>query len=341
MGEFTIPRPQVSVGQITEADLVEARMGPQGNPTYEEQFGLTSSPLGSVGVTQPTMAELEIQAQQALARAMDPNSFAAQSNQPQQFQGDQSEAEKWRKLYGQSENEKGEARRREQQLEEAFNGLMAQYESLQANAQQNQWGNQMAPQNFGPPQPYGQQPMQNPFDSINDEDYMQGKQIKGLIEQTIAPALATTFQQAQQNAARVAQLERALMNQARANSGVSKLDEFRLAAKNPWLNNLPEAQRLAAIQSLKQAEPQPQANVVAPQGQAETQNRIMNKITYIEGSNPNVPDATEAAIEAAKQRDYAMVMNAPSDTGERAKLFRSFAAKYGLNIGQNPSDLAR
>ena len=342
MGEIGNPRPQISVGQISEADIREAMMGPQGNPTYEQQFGTTSAPLGCVGVTQPSLAELEIQAQQALARAMDPNYFGAQSqgqSQPSFTPNQESDSEKWKKLYGQSENEKGEARRRAEQLEEAFNGAMAQLEAFQANSQQRSWNNQMPPQNFGPPVPYGQP--QNPFDSINDEEYMQGKQVKDLIEQHIAPPLAAAFQQSQESAQRIAQLERALLNQARATSGISKLDEFRLAAKNPWLNNLPEGQRLAAISSLKQAEvPQP-SQVQSPQIQAETQNRIMNKITYIEGSNPNVPDVTEAAIEAAKQRDYAIAMNQPAETGERARALRAVANKYGMNIGQNPSDLAR
>jgi len=67
----------------------------------------------------------------------------------------------------------------------------------------------------------------------------------------------------------------------------------------------------------------------------------MNKITYIDGSNPNVPDQTEAAIEAAKQRDWAIAMQLPSDTGERAKAIRAFGAKYNINLGQHPSDLAR
>jgi len=341
MGEIQgNPRPQISVGSITEADLQEARMGPQGNPTYEQQFGISSAPLGGTGITQPTIAELEIQAQQALARATNPTLYAGQTNYaPNEYQPDSlAEAEKWRKLYGQSENEKGEARRREQELTEAFNGLMGQFEQLQANTQQRSWSPQMPPQNFGPPASYGQ--TQNPFDKISDDEFMQGKQVKDLIEQHIAPPLAAAYQQSQESAQRIAQLERALLNQARATSGISKLDEFRLSAKNPWLNNLPEAQRLAAISSLKQAEvPQPQ--VQPPQVQAETQNRIMNKITYIEGSNPNVADQTEAAIEAAKQRDWAIAMQEPAETGARAKAIRAVANKYGYNLGQNPSDLAR
>jgi len=340
MGEIqSNPRPTISVERATEADIREAMMGPQGNPTYEQQFGQTTAPLGSVGVTQPSLAELEIQAQQALARAINPNAYIQQNPNEQPFSvPSDNEVEKWKRLYGQSENEKGEARRREQELTEAFNGLMGQFEQLQANTQQRSWSPQMPPQNFGPQVPYGQ--TQNPFDKISDDEFMQGRQVKDLIEQHIAPPLAAAFQQSQESAQRIAQLERALLNQARATSGISKLDEFRLAAKNPWLNNLPEGQRLAAISSLKQAEvPLPQ--VQSPQVQAETQNRIMNKITYIEGSNPNVPDATEAAVEAAKQRDYALAMAMPAETGERARALRAVATKYNMNIGQNPSDLAR
>jgi hypothetical protein len=265
-----------------------------------------------------------------------------EQGQPQASSGQidyAAELQKFQKLYGDSENEKGQLRKNQQELMDAFNGLMAQHEAMQANLNQprQQW-------NAPPPQmPFGQPQFGNPFENIPDGDFVDGKTVKGLIEQTTAQALSFIAGQNQDAANRVAQLEQQLALQARANAGVSKFDEYRIAAKNPWLNRLPFGERLAAIQSLKANEApqniaQPQ---VAPQVATDSQQRILNRVTYIEGNNPNVPDQTEAALEAAKQRDYAIVMQANQETGERARLFRQFASKYGLNLGQNPSDLSR
>ena len=317
-------------------------MGSPGNPSYQEQFGISSSPLGGTGVAQPSVAELELEAQKALARAMNPNAYAAQGNPSEWVAPNvEPEIERWKKLYGESENEKGQARRREAELTEAFNGLMTQFEALQAQTPPQQWQPQAPPQ-YGQ-MPYGQQqPFSNPFDSIKDDDYLDGKTFKNLVESTIAPALAFTAQQAQQSAQRSAALEQQLMAQVKASAGIDKIDEFRISSKNPWINRLPYGERISAIKALKAAEtPFQQVTPQQAQAHTESQNRIVNKLTYIEGGNPNVPDATEAALEAAKQRDWAMAMQLPMDTGERAKALRAFATKYNMNFGQNPSDLAR
>jgi hypothetical protein len=141
----------------------------------------------------------------------------------------------------------------------------------------------------------------------------------------------------------LAQLEQQMAAQARSTAGITKLDEFRLAGKNPWINRLPAGERLAALQALKTAEaPAPMTNSgPQPSVASETQQRILNKVTYIEGSNPTVPDQTEAAVEAAKQRDFALAMNENLETGARARALRTFANKYGLNLGHSPSDLGR
>jgi hypothetical protein len=346
MGELGQPQPTISVGGISEADLMEARMGSNGNPTYEEQFGTTSAPLGSVGVTQPTLAELELEAQKALARAINPLGYAGQG-QPQDYAPNPDfnvELEKFKKLYGESENEKGQLRKNQQELMEAFNGLMAQYEALQASPQPQQWSPQVMPNQFGP-MPYGpaQPQFADPFEGVQDADYVDGKTMRNVVERAVGQATAFAVGQAQQALQRQSILEQKLAQQARAASGISKLDEYRLAAKNPWLNQLPDAQRFAAIQSLKAAEgvAAPQAPAVQAPQQNDSQSRILNRVTYIEGSNPTVPDQTEAALEAAKQRDYAIVMSANAEDGTRARLFRQFGVKYGLSIGQAPSDLAR
>ena len=346
MSEFTQPRPEISVGTITEADLAEARQGPRGDSTYEEQFGVTSAPLGTVGYKPPSMAELELDAAKALARAQ-AEAVAAQSGHPADpFNTPADELEKYKKLYGTSENEKGQLRKSQAELMEAFNGLMAQFEALQANGQQQPQpvSPQFAPQ-FGPPQGFAPQPQySDPFAGFGDDDVIQGKQIKELFDRTVTPAYQYLASQTQQAMARSAALEQRLMKQVKETSGITAVDEFRLTARNPWVRELAPAQRVQALASLRAAEaaiaPPPQAPAQIPPA-TDGQQRILNRLTYVEGSLPNVPDSSEAALEAAKQRDYAKVMMAPSDTGERAKMFRAWAAKYGIpGVGVTPSDIA-
>lgn len=349
MGEQMIPKPSITVESVTEADLKEAMMGSQTDPTYAEQFGITSAPLGTTGYKPPTMAELELEAVKAMAKVQADAVAAHQAGQaPDPFASPTDELAKWQKLYGESENEKGALRKNQQELMEAFNGLMAQYEALQSSqgAQQPQFGPQSVPApQYGQPQAFAPQPYGDPFSGIGDEDVVQGKQIKDLVERQIAPAFGAILQQNQQLQARMAQWENQVVKQVKDSSGITPVDEFRLTAKNPWVRNLPPAQRVQALSSLKQAElatqpppaPTPPAQIPAP---TEPQQRILNRLTYVEGHPPNVPDSSTEALEAAKMRDYAKVMAAPQETGERAKMFRAWAAKYGIGIGQNPSDIA-
>ena len=340
------PRPQITVESITEADLKEAMMGSQTAPTYQEQFGITSAPLGTTGYTPTSIAALELEAAKALARAQAEAVAAQQANRPADpFAANTAdEAEKFRQLYGNSENEKGALRKREAELMEAFNGLMAQHEALQQRMTQPQQYGQGTPNppQFAQPQQYV--PQIDPFAGIGDDDVIQGKQVKDLVYRHIAPEMFNLQNLTQQAMQRTADLEARLVKQAKETVGLTPVDEYRLMGKNPWLRNLPPASRTEALAGLRQAElnlaPQPQPQAQLPVA-TEPQQRILNRLTYVEGSVPNVPDTSQAALEAAKQRDYAMAMLANADTGERAKMLRAWALKYGERaIGQPPSDIA-
>lgn len=350
MGEISQPRPTITVESVTEADLREAMLGSgnQGNPSYQEQFGMTSAPLGTTGAPpQPSIAQLEIEAQQALARATDPAGYAnqmfGQSHASPDLATMQAELERFKKLYGDSENEKGQARKREAELMEAFTGLMTQYESLQASPQAPQsWA---VPQSPFAPQYAPQVPQfSDPFEGVPEGDFVDGKTVRTVVEKAVGQTTAYMAGQVQQALMRANQLEQQLAAQARTGAGITKLDEFRITGKNPWINKLPYGERLSAIQALKVAEAPAQAptnGTQAPQAPSEVQHRIINRLTHIEGGNPMVPDQTEAALEAAKQRDYAMAMSFSAETGERAKALRMFGAKYGIPLGQGGSDLSR
>lgn len=342
---FTVPQPTITVESATEADLKEALMGSPTDPTYAEQFGITSAPLGTTGYKPPTMAELELEAQKAMAKvAAEASAIHNANSQPDVFSDD--EATHFKKLYGQSENEKGALRKSQQELMEAFNGLMAQYEALQANAGQPAWQPSSPAPQYGRQPFVPQQPMYtSPLANLGDDDVVQGKQIKEILEREIGPAFGALLQQNQEAMARMAQLEGRIVKQTKEASGLTPMDEFRLIGKNPWVRDLAPAARAQALASLRQAELATQAPppvIAAPTIPApnDTQQRIVNKMTFVEGSRPSVPDSTEAALEAAKQRDYAKVLAAPAETGERAKLFRLWAHKYGVPIAHPPSDIA-
>lgn len=330
------PNPTVTVEPATTNDLRDALMGTPGNPTYEEQWGITATPPGQSPLQQPSLAELELAAEQAMARAINPNDPGVPQAAAAEIGAIQEELARFKKLYGDSENEKGELRRQFQELNEAFTGLMAQVESQSATPPAPQWG-PVAPQQYPAPAPQF-----NPLADIDDDSFVEGKKVKRLIEEGIAPAIAGLYQQLQQTQARAAAAERQAAMQARAALGITQLDEYRLTGKNPWLRNLPEPQRLQAMQALKAQEravsPQQQVPTQTP---SEAQQRVLSKVTFVEGNTPNVPDTSEGALEAARQRDYARVMAQPVETGARARAFREFAAKYGLSFGQNPSDLSR
>lgn len=352
MGEMTErPRPTTSIEAINEFDLKNAMMGTHGNPTYEEQFGVTNAPTGETPFgPQPSIAELELAARQAEARALDPMGYM--QGPPQLPQGGdlatlQAQLDEFKHKYGASENEKGEIRRQHAELMEAFNGLMSQYQALQSGPGPQSWNSPSPVPQYETPQYTA--PAGNPFEGVGDDDVVQGKQVKQIIA-AVAQDFMALRQQTQSAVQRQAQLERQLAAQAKASSGITPVDEWRLLAKNPWLQGLPDANRLAAMQALRQAEKaaQPPAPTPPAPQTAATQDRILSKVTYVEGSRPNVPDNSEAAINAAYERDYAKVMalpvdpdNVPRGQMHRADGLRWLAQKYNLNFAKPPSDLAR
>jgi len=346
------PRPATFQEHITENDLKEALMGTNGNPTYQEQYGVTVTPTGeSPFGPQPSIAELELAAEQAKTRALNPMAFAEAQMQPDfgqsaaNLEALQRELDTYKQKYGQSENEKGEIRRRQTELEEAFQGLMAQYQALQTAPQAQSW-NSPSPAQYQPPR--YEVPQGDPFATLADDDVVQGKSVKQL-----GAIFANAFMGLQQQTDQRQQaLERQLAAQAKVASGITPMEEWRLVAKNPWLANLPEANKIAALQSLKKAEqiqaPQQQVQQEVATQAAAAQDRILSKTTYIEGSKPSVPDSTQAALEAGYQRDYARVMSLPIDPeaagrGEmyRAQGLRWLAQKYNMPYAKAPSDLAR
>ena len=349
------PQPYTIQERVTEADLKEAMMGTNGNPTYAEQYGVTATAPGDNPFgPQPSLAELELQAKIAETRAMNPMAFnEAQlqlnfgQNSPD-IEALQRELAEYRHKYGQSENEKGEIRRKVIELEESFAGLMAQHQALQTVSPVQSWDAQQGSQ-FQPQPQY--QPPHDPFENIGDDDVVQGKNVKQLAN-IFGSAFYGLKQQNDTAMARQANLERQLANQAKINSGITPTEEWRLMGKNPWLANLPEPNKLAAMQALKKSEaitlPQQVVQQEVANQVVAAQDRILRPLTHIEGSRPQISDNTQAALDAAYQRDLAKVMTLPIDPdsvgkGEmyRAQGLRWLSQKYNMNFAKAPSDLAR
>ena len=354
------PRPSVSVGNITEAELKEAMMGSPLTPTYAEQFGMTSAPLGQVAYQGgPSPAELEIEAEKALEIAKAEAVRARDQNKAPDPFNTTDDLEHWKKLLGKSENEKGALRKQNAEMAEVVQGLMAQFQEFQATQQMPpagpQWQGPQPPmqQQFGNQPGYGFNPYEDPFDNASDEDLLSVKQLKKFAGRVFGPAMFEIQNQVQASQARAEALEQQIRRQAKLVAGISPMEEIRLQGKYPWVKWIPETQKLTALLGLKQAEgamastngsalAEAEREAPLPPPPTETQRRILDKVTYVEGSrSADVPDTSEAALEAAKMRDYAKVLAAPLDTGEQAKLFRAFARKYNISgLAPLPSDLS-
>lgn len=349
MTDLARPTPKISVESATEADLKELMMGTNGNPSYEEQWGITAAAPGELPFQQKSLAELELEAEQAHARALDPNAHGRPAlNLP--TDDEDTDLAKFKKLYGDSENEKGELRRQNAELAEALDALANQIDSL-TQQPPNPYGAQgpqqpypQYPQYGTPPTyPYNTQPQyntgRNRLDEIKDEDYINGQQLKELIAENIAPAFQVAWQEAQQAKAMAAQMARAAAEAQRASSGLTKTDEILLMGKNKWLRALPEAQRLEAMKALKAQ--QASGTNGKPATSSDKTERIVNKLTYIEGGTPQTVESSQAALESAFNRDVAKAMSLPAETGARARALREISKKYNMDFAKPPSDLTR
>lgn len=304
MGERTA---QVSVGGIDPGDLIpneQARAealreflsgSPFGAPTREEQVGITSQPPDRM-LEQPIPLSFEEQVQAA-------EQWSPQGSQPQDSQPP---IQDWQRLYGQSENEKGEWRRKAAELEETLN--------LVLNQQQPQPQPTM-PANYSMPyqgqQPvYGNQPQVDPFEGMGDDDVVQGKQVKQLIGQHVAPYMWQLHQQTQAAHQEVAQLRQQQFTAAKRSAGIDNLTELRFKAKYPQVAGMPDSvEKLNLMQALMKVEQPTQAAPVPPittQSTNPTQN-IVRRVTYTE-SNRGVagePNTDRNSLFQAKMAEAA------------------------------------
>lgn len=338
-----VPGPRIEVTPADqseiEKDIAELMVAPNyGSPTDAQRWGLTSQPPGqSDSQVTSSLAELELQADLARQRALE---GFQQGQLPGLPSTDPTEVAKWQKLYGDSENEKGELRRQleqalaaQQQRDEMLNQLLA--------SQQQQAPSFQAPNPYQP-QPFMPQPQQptfrDPFEGKTDEDLFSVRDAKRLIGEAIAPALQMQQMQMLQ------MVDQQAAASKRAAAKLTPLEEFQITRNNGWIRGLPtEAARVDAILSLRESQARVQAPIQAQvQAQAQAPQAtapILRRLTSVEQNVAQAPDLSADAVNAAFQRDYQLANRLPDDNGQRAAALRKVAEKYNIPLGK-PNDVA-
>ena len=363
---------QVSVAPMTQADMNELMTGSAhgGAPTAQEAWGIQGGMPGSAPLAPKSQAELEIEAQLAFNRAVNPQDPIQQVTlqQPQPSYDDISsirrELDQFKKLYGQSENEKGEMRRALNDQMEAFNALMGQYQQMGQAQPQSQVP--FGTPTYGPQQSYGYSggPTKSPFDDFNDASVPDGATIKRAFKEweqnTVAPAFTAVYQAAMTAAQRAQALETQLIAQSKINAGITPTDEFRLEQRNPWLRNIPAPNKIAAMTSiLKQeraaqqwtglsgSEQQAQIQQMnAPQATRSPGAQVVRQVTHVESTPSSAPDLTYDALAAAQARDLQAAQALPdwddaTRKSPRAEAMRAYSAKYGMGWGTGGQVIGR
>lgn len=307
----------ISVGNISAADLMQDERARNdalqaflqggttyGSPNREEQLGMGSQNPDELRPEPPTFAEQVSQAEQAI------QTFNSQGVDTSSLE---SELAEWKKKFGDRENEFGAIRRQNAELQEALNLLLTQRQGQPAI------GMPAAYPNSGPyPMPTQNQPPYDPLADISDDDLVQGSKLKKLIQETIGPAIASTWQQAQQAQAELGRLRQTTAVQAKAAAGISPLDELRLQAKYPALASMPEDDsKIGLMKTLltserAQAQPAPQAAPVqAPVQQTQPTGNVVRRVVHTginqgQGGDVQVDrnSAMKQEMEAAKAQPF-------------------------------------
>lgn len=310
----------------------------RGAPTLEQAQGITSQA--------PIYPTNELTPQQAQQQNAD--------NRAQQDAQAAQEAAHWKKLYGDSENEKGELRRQAEALAQAKQQLEEQM-ALQAAMQAAQMGSNpyqpyapqtgaypQAPQygaptgNFyqpppaAPPQWGPQRANFDPFNGRSDDDVWTTRDVKTLVNDTLAPIMDNAYMQAQQAAHQAAQLQAQMYAQAKIAAGVTPLAEQKVLMANPWLQGVQDPfARLNAIKALMPKDaPATPASVAAPAPQGVQLAR--ERVTYVETGRATTATDNRPTAQQVLEQEWAATMALPLHTGERAKAQEALLRKNGV-----------
>lgn len=213
----------------------------------------------------------------------------------------QDDASRWRKLYGDSENAKGELRRQLQaQLE-----LNAQLQShLSANVRPPQFFGQAqspSPQvSFVPAQPqypapqapqWGPPPPPDTFsNNLEDDRIVYGKDIKGIIARDLAPVMGGLYQMAQSAEQRAQAAQAALFASEKARLGITPQVEQQMVFKYPWLQNINDpgaylSTLTGLVNNERAATPAPQTNGTSNGAGNPVMQQVARRTMFVERGN--------------------------------------------------------
>lgn len=259
--------------------------------------------------------------------------------------GQSDELSHWRKLYGDSENEKGELRRQLEQeqeyrqlLEQQMNnfansggqgsGLVPDFFSGQSQPQPQY---QPVPQNAAPQ--YSPQPQQFvQAEQFDDNEYVTGSQLKSFQNQMAQAAMYLAQEQEQLRQQQV-NWQRQQFEQAKASAGITPADEARLVAKNPWLRQAgsPEVYlntlkgmiaHEKQVNAVRQPQP-PQAAVPSPSQRART---------FVEGQGqqPVGREQMTGGAQFAFQKEMAEINALPYGHPDKTKRMKALLQRNGV-----------
>jgi hypothetical protein len=243
------------------------------------------------------------QAQADLQNGVQENLYAPSVEQ-YASQGD--DGSHWRKLYGDSENAKGDLRRQLQAKDELIANMQSQLASPVQPPQFFGSPQAAAPQSFVPAQPqyqvpqgqWGGAPSWNAspgpqgvdnglafIQNMDDEGIVYGKDVKGVIRDTVTPLISGVYAMAQAAEARAQSAQAALFNSEKARMGITAQVEQSMLVKYPWLSNISDPGGYLSTMAGLVA----QERSLAPQATAQAQGFVPN------GGNPAMRTAIRRA----------------------------------------------
>lgn len=237
----------------------------------------------------------------------------------------------FKKLYGQSENEKGELRRANEQLQNQLNSINAEIAQMRASFQQPQYPNgtfngqpqQVPGYGYAPQQPQIPQLPANFFTDKDENDFLEAKDVNKLMRELIGPAVIELHQEQQ----RLVQAQTAAAKQA---AGVDNTTEQRLLTSYPWLRNLRGQEQLTAMQSLLQQErqqAQQQQTQSAPPPPAAAA-PAARRVTYIESGTGRARTTDDEDSRPVTERIREELAEAKRQGGSFA--MKKVLAKHGI-----------
>lgn len=260
--------------------------------------------------------------------------------QPTQGQG-----QDFQRLYGQSENEKGELRRALQAQMEANAQLLAQVAASRPpvtppqfynnpSVSQPQYSNQYA--NVAPQPQVSYNPPARILNKADDEMLLAGD-VESVLREKVAPVFIGLQQQLDTMGAQNAHLASQLYESEKARRGITPQVETTVLQANPWISQISDpttylnaltaqatTMHNAALVARAQA---PQVPQVHGQGQVHSPNPTLRRLTYTErgGGAENSHQATDPRQEFDRQWQEIMSTTQYGSSDRRTKLERLLA----------------